>query len=105
MKSVESEIDQYENQIDLMQGLLQRGISENLVLSDAERNQFVKLKQLCALRRRQAEKLRQEADLIINCDGTRASLTSLINDLQLYDSDRESLEHEASQLLAEINAK
>src|SRR5579885_133188 len=83
MKSVESEIDQYENQIDLMQGLLQRGISENLVLSDAERNQFVKLKQLCALRRRQAEKLRQEADLIINCDGTRASLTSLINDLQL----------------------
>ena len=105
MKSMQSAIDQYENQIDLMQGLLQRGISENLASSEAERNQFVKLKQVYSIRKRQAHKLRQEADLIINCDGTKASLTNLFNDLQLYDSDRESLEREASQLLAEIKAK
>jgi uncharacterized RDD family membrane protein YckC len=105
MKSVKSDIDQYENQIDLMQGLLQRGISENLASSEAERTQFVKLKQVYAIRKRQADKLRQEADLIINCDGTKASVTSLFNDLQLYDSDRESLERQASQLLAEIKAK
>jgi uncharacterized RDD family membrane protein YckC len=105
MKSVKSDIDQYENQIDLMQGLLQRGISENLASSETERNQFVKLKQVYGIRKRQADKLRQEADLIINCDGTKASLTNLFNDLQLYDSDRESLEHEATQLLAEIKAK
>ena len=105
MRSGNADIDQYENQIDLMQGLLQRGISENLASSDAEKNQFIKLKRVYAIRRKQAEKLRQEADLIIDCDGTKASLTSLINDLQLYDSDRESLEREASQLLAEVNAK
>lgn len=105
MKSVKSDIDQYENQIDLMQGVLQRGISENLASSEAERNQFVKLKQVYGIRKRQADKLRQEADLIINCDGTKESLTNLFNDLQLYDSDIESLEREASQLLAEINAK
>ena len=105
MKSLKGDLDQYENQIDLMQGLLQRGVSEHLASSNAEENQFLKLRQVYAIRKRQAEKLRQEADLVINCDGTKASLVSLRDDLQLLDSDIESLERQASQILAEIGVK
>jgi uncharacterized RDD family membrane protein YckC len=105
MKSLKQDLDRYENQIDRMQGLLQRGITEGLAASETERNQLVKLRQVYDIRRGQAEKLRQESDLVTNCDGKRASMVSLRTDLELLDSDIQGLEHRASQLLAEIGIK
>jgi hypothetical protein len=87
MRSLKTDLNLYENQIDRMRGLLQRGVNEGLFSSQVERNQYVKLREVYDVRRRQAEKLREEADLVINCDGRRPSMTSLYNDLRLLDSD------------------
>ena len=105
MKQLKKDLDRYENQINRMLSVLQRGISENLAASETERIQLVKLKQVYELRKNQAEKYRQEADLVINCEWTKASLAGLGNDLKLLDSDIEGLETQASQLLGEIGIK
>jgi len=88
-----------------VQELLQKGISENLAASEAERKQLVALRRVYDLRRQQAEKMRQETNLIINCPPTQSSYASLKNDLKLLDSDIAGLDHQASQLLAEANIK
>ncbi len=105
MKSLTRDLDQYEAQIDRMQALLQQGISQDLTSSDAERTQLIVLKQVYDIRKRQAEKLRQEANLVISSDYSSASMASLRNSLQLLDSDIDAMEHEASQLLAQIGEK
>jgi len=105
MKLLKKDLDRYENQIDRMQSVLQRGVSENLAASETERIQLVKLKQVYEFRKNQAEKYRQEADLVINCEWTKSSLVGLGNDLKLLDSDVEGLETQASQLLGEIGTK
>lgn len=105
MKSLIQDLDQYEAQIDRMQALIQQGISENLAASDAERTQLIVLKQVYDIRKNQAEKLRHEADLVINSDYSSASMASLRNNLQLLDSDIDALENQASQLLAQIGEK
>jgi hypothetical protein len=105
MRVLKQDLDRYENKIHRMQTVLQRGISENLTASEAERIQLVTLRQVYDLRRQQAEKYRQEADLVINCDGSKSSMAGLEHDLQLLDSDIEGLEHQASQLLVEIGVK
>lgn len=101
MTSLGTDLDRYEDQIQRVEGLLQRGITENLAASGAERAQYVTLQKVYALRKDQAEKLRQEADLVVNCDGTDASRTSLRSDLELLDSDIAGLEHQASDLLSQ----
>jgi len=88
-----------------MQGLLQRGITEDLTQSKTELNQYVTLRQVYDLRRKQAEKLREEADLVINCERTQAAYAGLQNDLQLLDSDIHGYEKQASMLLASIGVK
>jgi|SRR5579883_760627 len=105
MKTLTQDLDQYEAQINRMQALLQQGISEDLTSSDAERTQLVVLKQVYDIRKRQAEKLRQEANLVISSDYSSASMASLRNSLQLLDSDIDALESQASQLLAQIGEK
>jgi len=66
---------------------------------------LVKLKQVYELRKDQAAKYRQRADLIINCEWKESSLVGLGSDLKLLDSDIEGLEDQASQLLGEIGIK
>jgi uncharacterized RDD family membrane protein YckC len=105
MKSLQHDLDVYEARIDHVQELLQKGISENLAASEAERKQLVALRRVYDLRRQQAEKMRQETNLIINCPPTQSSYASLKNDLKLLDSDIAGLDHQASQLLAEANIK
>src|SRR3989442_15804768 len=105
MKSLKNDLDVYESRIDRIQALIQRGISEDLTASQAERGQFVILRQVYDLRKQQAEKLRREADLIVSCAPTQSSYAGLRNDLQLLDSDINGLESQASQLLVEIKAK
>lgn len=105
MKSLKRNLDRYEGQIDRVQTLLQRGISEDLVSSEAERAQLITLRQVYDIRKRQAEKLRQEADLVINSNWNTASMASLRNDLGLLDSDIDGLEQQAVKLLAQIGAK
>jgi uncharacterized RDD family membrane protein YckC len=105
MRSLSTDLDQYESQIQRVQGLLQRGITENLAASEAERAQYATLRKVYDLRKDQAEKLRQEANLVVNCDGTAASMTSLRSDLVLLDSDIEGLERRASDLLGQSGLK
>lgn len=105
MKSFRNDVDVYEGRIDHVQELIQRGISENLAASEAERRQLVTFRQVYDLRKQQAKKLRQEANLVISCEPTQSSYAALQNDLQLLDSDIKSLDHKASQLLTEINTK
>lgn len=105
MRLLKVDLNRYENQIDRMQGLLQRGITEDLASSPAERHQYSVLREVYELRRSQAEKLRQEADLVISCDGSGASMTNLRADLELLDSDIEGLENQSSKRLAEIGIK
>lgn len=105
MKSLKNDLDVYESRIDHIQELIQSGISEDLAASEAERRQLVTLRQVYELRKQQAEKLRQEANLIVSCEPTQNSFAGLQNDLQLVDSDIKGLENQASQLLAEINTK
>lgn len=105
MKSLTQDLDAYESQIDRMETLLQQGISEDLAASDAERNQLVVLKQVYDLRKDQAEKLRQEANLVIGADYGNGSMTPLRNNLQLLDSDIDTLDNQASKLLAQIGEK
>jgi hypothetical protein len=105
MRSMRKDLDRYETQIDRMQALLQKGINEGLVSSQAERHQYIKLREVYDTRRRQVEKRRQEADLIVHCDGQPTSIANLRNDLQLLDSDIDSLDVEASKGLQEIGIK
>ncbi len=105
MRSLNTDLDQYESQIQRMQGLLQRGITENLAASESERTQYIALQKIYDLRKDQAEKLRQEATLIVNCDGTAASMASLRGDLKLLDSDIDGLEHQATDLLGQSGLK
>jgi hypothetical protein len=105
MRALKTDLDRYEGQIDRIQGLIQRGVKEDVVSSQTERNEYLKLREVYDLRKDQAEKLRQEANLVVNCDGTPASMASLRNDLRLLDSDVDGLEHQASQRLAEIGVK
>ncbi len=70
MKSLKNELDAYESRIDHIQELIQRGISEDLAASEAERRQLVILRQVYELRKQQAEKLRQEVNLIVSCAPT-----------------------------------
>lgn len=105
MKSLQNDLDIYEARIDHVQELLQRGISEDLAASEAERKQLVALRRVYDLRRQQAEKIRQETNLIINCPPTQSSYASLKNDLKILDSDIEGLDHQASQSLAEAKIK
>jgi hypothetical protein len=105
MKSLTQDLDRYETQIDRMQVLLQRGISEDLTSSVTERTQLIVLKQVYDIRKQQAEKLRQEANLVISSDYSPASMASLRNNLQLLDSDIDALENRAAQLLAQIGEK
>ena len=104
MKSFKNDVDVYERRIDNEQQLIQRGISEDLG-SEAEKRQLIILSQVYELRKQQAEKLRQEANLVVSCEPTQSSYAALRNDLQLIDSDIKGLNNKASQLLEEINVK
>lgn len=105
MKSLLQDLDEYEVKIDRVQALIQQGISENLTVSDAERAQLTVLKQVYNIRTAQAEKLRQEANLITSSDYNSTSMATLRNTLQMQDSDIAALDNQASQLLAEIGEK
>jgi len=105
MKFLKKDLDVYESRMDHIQALIQRGISEDITASEAERRQFVILHQVYELRKQQAEKLHQEANLIVNCAPTQSSYAGLRTDLQLMDSDIKGLESQVSQLMTEINAK
>ncbi len=105
MTSLKNDLDVYENRIDHIQELIQSALSENLAASEAERKQLVTLHQVYELRKQQAGKLRQEANLVVSCEPTQNAYAGLRNDLALLDSDINGLETKASQLLAEINAK
>jgi RDD family len=105
MKSLKYDLDVWEARIDQVQTLLQKGISKDLAASDEERTQFIKLKEVYDIRRQQAEKMRQEADLVISCQPTASAYGGLRNDLQLLDSDIAAMNDKASRLLAEANIK
>lgn len=105
MRSLTQDLDRYEAQIDRVQALIQQGISENLAASDTERKQLIVLKQVYDIRKREAEKLRQEANLVDNSNYSPASMTNLRDGLELMDSDINALEKQASQLLAQIGEK
>jgi hypothetical protein len=103
MKSLKNDLDVWEAGIDHEQELLQKGISEDLVASDEERTQLVALRQVYDIRKQQAEKMRQEADLVIRCQPTASAYAGLRNDLKLLDSDIAGLDDRASKLLAGAN--
>jgi len=105
MKSLKYDLDVWEARIDHVHDLLQRGISEDLAASDEERAQFVTLRQVYDIRKQQAEKMRQEADLVIGCQPTASAYGGLRNDLKLLDSDIAALDDRASRLLAEAHIK
>ncbi len=105
MESLKGDLDKYETKIDQTQILIQKGISEDLAASKAERNQLVVLRQVYELRKQQAEKYRQEANLVVGCEKTQTAVDGLRNDLQLLDSDIKGLDNQASQLLAELKTK
>jgi hypothetical protein len=105
MKSLRRDLDVYESRLDHVQELIQRGISEDLVASKAERRELAILQQVYRLRKQQAEKLSQEADLVINCAPTQTAYNGLQDDLRLIDSNVKGLESEVTQLLAQIASK
>ena len=105
MESLKGDLDKYEGKIDHIQGLINKGISEDITASKAERNQLVLLRQVYELRKQQAEIYRQEANLVVSCERKQSAVDSLRNDLQLLDSDIKGLENQASRLLAEIKTK
>ena len=105
MMSLKPDLDRYEAQLDRIQSLLRRVDSERVMETENERVYYVTLRKVYEVRKRQAEKLRQEADLVINSDGAAASVASLRKDLQFLDSDIEGLNQEASRLLEQIGVK
>jgi hypothetical protein len=104
-RALKVELDQYEFQLRRMQELIQKGLRENLTASDTERRQFEVLQQVYDLRQQQVKKLREEAGLILDCDGTAFSLSRLNSQLRILDSDIAGLDYKSSQLLTSIGMK
>lgn len=98
-------LDQYDQQVDRLQSLYQRSLTEDLLPSDAERNQIRVLQRVFRLRKQQIQKQREEANLVLQFDPAVDDSSGLVSHLKLLDSDIAGLEHQASQTLTEIGAK
>lgn len=95
----------YDPAIDRTARLLQRAESENLIASAMERENLKKLRQVYDLRKKQSEKLRQEANLVLEYNQYTDNWSTLTTQLRLLDSDISSLDKQAAQLLQEIGIK
>lgn len=95
----------YDTKLDEFHRCLQRGDQENLFASDDERRQTRILDQVTELRKQQNAILRHEADLVLNYYPRMSGHRDLQSQLRLLDSDISSLDHKASEMLADIGIK
>ncbi len=99
------EIDRYDQHLMRMKSLIDGALSANLSASGAERQQLEILQKVYPLRIEQSKKVREEANLILSYDPYLSDWNNLQSRLWLMDSDIAGLEHQASQLLAQIGKK
>jgi hypothetical protein len=105
MRGALQKLDTYDAQLKRVSNLIQQALSNNLLTAAGERDQFSVIVQVFELRGKQSSINRREAEMVIKHDSGTTDINMLISQIQLLDSDIESLDTQAKKLLATIGAK
>lgn len=105
MRQILPLIDEYEAGIAQAEALVSRAERENLWVSDKEKEQFATLQKVYSLRKEAIEKLRTEANLIVEYRPGSSDRTAFLEQLRILDRDMSGLNQQADSLLSQAGLK
>jgi hypothetical protein len=105
MRTLSTWLDRYDSGVAQMQTAINVALREDVIPSASERHNLQKLLQLWDLRKQESKRRRDEVQIILAYTPDPASVTQFRSELEMIDSDINSLEQRAVQLLSEIQQK
>jgi uncharacterized RDD family membrane protein YckC len=105
MRQMTPWLDRYDSEVDQMQAAIRTALNEGTISSSAERQQMEKLLRLWDIRKQQSHRRRDQAQVILNYVPSPLSAKEFQSELEMIDSDINSLEQQAGQLVSEIQKK
>ena len=105
MRQLTPWLDRYDAEVGQMQAAIRGALDEGTISSSSERQQMDKLLRLWDIRKQQSQRRRDEAQVILNYVPNPQSAKQFQSELEMIDSDINSLEQQAGQLVSEIQKK
>jgi hypothetical protein len=105
MRLLTTWLDRYDSQVNQMQVAIRTALDQGIISSSSEKQQMQKLLQLWDIRKQQSQRRRDQAQLILNYLPSLRSAKQFQSELEMIDSDINSLEQQAGELLTEIRKK
>lgn len=105
MRSLSTWLDRYDAGINQMQTAINAALRNDVIPSAHERQQMQKLLQVWDLRKQQSTRRRDEIQIILDYVPSPRSASQFKSELEMIDSDINSLEQRAAQLVSEIQQK
>ena len=105
MRQMTPWLDRYDSEVDQMQAAIRTALNEGTISSSGERQQMEKLLRLWDIRKQQSQRRRDEAQVILNYVPNPLAAKQFQSELEMIDSDINSLEQQAAQLVSEIQKK
>lgn len=105
MRQLTPWLDRYDSQVDQMQIAIRTALIEGTIPSSSEKQQMEKILRLWDVRKQQSQRRRDQAQVILNYVPSPLSVKQFQSELEMIESDINSLEQHANQLLSEIQKK
>jgi uncharacterized RDD family membrane protein YckC len=102
MREMTTWLDRYDADTELMEQAIRKALSEGTISSTSEKQQMETLLRLWDVRKRQSQRRRDEAQLVFGYTPGPGSVNRFETEMKMIDSDIDGLEHQAAQLVSEI---